>query len=144
MLIGTARGLASGVAGDSILNNALLESFLLHARALLAFLYANTPRLDDVVAEDFIPDWGSKRPTEPATLSQVHFRVGKELAHLTYQRLSVTAEAKMWNFVEVAKEMSNVLDVFVRLVPSNVLGPKMAQYRASLASPSQSAAPGTS
>jgi hypothetical protein len=137
MLIGTARGLASGVAGESVLNNALLESFTLHARALLAFLYADKPRPDDVVAEDFVSDWVSKRPPETAPLARVHFRVGKEIAHLTYERLSVTEEARQWRFVEVAEEMQRVLNVFVQLTPDDSFGPSMTQYKASMGNPDE-------
>jgi hypothetical protein len=36
--------------------NLTLESFVIHARALLQFLYAETPRPDDVIAEDFFED----------------------------------------------------------------------------------------
>lgn len=50
MFHGTASGLASGVAGTSVLNNALVESFTLHARALLDFLYAENARDNHVVA----------------------------------------------------------------------------------------------
>lgn len=141
MLVGTARGLASAVAGDSVLNNALLESFTLHARALLAFLYADRPRADDVMAEDFVADWVSNRPTEPAALAQIQFRVGKEIAHLTYERLSVTDEAKHWQFVEVAETMSRVMTAFVLLAPDSSLGPKMTQLKASLESSGGGVAP---
>jgi hypothetical protein len=70
------RGLVSGVAGDSILKNALLESLTLHARSLRAFLYGAKRWPDDVVAGDFVLDWVSQRPAEPAALAKVEGRVG--------------------------------------------------------------------
>ena len=56
MLQSVIKGIASGIAGESIINNALLESFGIHARAVLDFLYSNKPKVDDVIAEDFFSD----------------------------------------------------------------------------------------
>jgi hypothetical protein len=130
MLVGTSNGLASGVAGESVLKNALLESFTLHARALLAFFYSDKPRPDDVVAEDFIPDWPSMRPNEPTAFQALQIRVGKEIAHLTYERLSVTEAAKQWRFVEIAQGIDRMAACFVQLIPDSNLGPNMKGYKA--------------
>src|SRR5678816_3490620 len=88
-----ARALTSGVFGDGPINNAVLESFTVHARVLLDFLFDPKPRQDDVVAEDFFPEttkWVQIRGDIPPILQQVESRVGKEVAHLTYARLVVT------------------------------------------------------
>ena len=42
--------MSSGIAGISIINNALLESFGIHLRVLIWFFYAENPHLDDVIA----------------------------------------------------------------------------------------------
>jgi hypothetical protein len=83
MFHGTASGLASGVAGTSVLNNALVESFTLHARCLWISCTPKTRRDNHVVAEDFVSDWVSKRPNKSSILNNLHVRVGKEIAHLT-------------------------------------------------------------
>ena len=123
MLRGTARLLARGVhSDDSVLPNAVLESFTLHARALLDFLYDQSPRSDDVVASDYFTDpqdWISKRPAMSSTLTQVDHRVGKEIAHLTYVRSEVTDEMKNWPFIEIANDVKRVLAVFVDAVPKS-------------------------
>jgi hypothetical protein len=49
-------------------NNALLESYILHARMLLDFLYAERPKEDYVIAEDFFEDlikWHNTKPQKP-------------------------------------------------------------------------------
>ena len=58
MLIETGRELASSMEGQTtILKNATLESFTLHARVLLDFLYLDKPRRkDDVIASHFLED----------------------------------------------------------------------------------------
>jgi hypothetical protein len=132
MFFTVASGLASGVTGQGPMHNALLESFAIHARVLLSFLYAEDPRENDVVAEDFftIPDeWASVRPPITENLKKVHRRVGKELAHLTYARTKLTDEMKDWPFAATAKEMRMVIDKFYRTVSSDLLGPSWRHYR---------------
>ena len=57
----------------------------------------------------------------PAKPSKVRGRVGKEVAHLTYARLDVTAEAKAWPFVELFNEVHEVFNVFLKGVDRNKL-----------------------
>jgi hypothetical protein len=130
MLMSVARGLATGITGDSVINNALLESFTMHSRVLLDFLYSESPRQDDVVAEDFFdgPDaWSALRPEKPSTLNMVHKRVGKEIAHLTYARQDVTPETKGWLFIEIANEIAGVFQVFLDNVDRDLLGGRWHQ-----------------
>lgn len=120
-----ARALATGVFGEGSINNAALESFTVHARVLLDFLFADKPRSDDVVAEDFFPTpemWPRLRGDMPPILRDVDARVGKEVAHLTYARLAVTPERKAWHFVEIAVALEAIITVFVSNVPRANLG----------------------
>jgi hypothetical protein len=108
MLTSTANGLISEITNGSSLHNALLESFTIHARCLVDFLYpiAN-PRSDDVVAEDFAPNWRAVRPPKPPVLNKLNLEVGKQIAHLTYRRISVTEEAKGWKFKEITTVLAD-------------------------------------
>ncbi len=36
------------------------------------------------------------------------------MAHLTYERLKVTAETKPWRFVEIATEVNRVMKIFLQ------------------------------
>jgi hypothetical protein len=130
MLIAMGHGLASQIAGDSALNSAMVECFTLHARSLLAFLYADNPRPDDMIAEDFVSDWARQRPPMPRALAPVHFRVGKEIAHLTHGRLSLTEETQQWRFVEMGTELLGVLAEFLNSVQDNCCGPCLAYHKA--------------
>lgn len=133
MLISVAQGLASGITGESVINNSLLESFAIHARVLLDFLYAKEkPPADDVVAEDFLAtpqQWHEARPPKSQTLQMVHRRVAKEVAHLTYARQDVTPEMKGWPFIDIAKEIQIVINEFLRIVPEYLLGPRWDAYK---------------
>ncbi len=100
--------------------NALIESFTIHARSLIAFLYAEKPERDDVVAVDFFNDpsaWLSRRPALTDLLRRVHPRVGKEVAHLTYARIGITEEQRQWPFVRIAIEIGAALREFLSLLP---------------------------
>ncbi len=123
MFFGCASAMASGVCHGGTIGNALLESFTVHARILLDFFYAGAPKSadeqpkppqkDDVIAEDFFEDpahWLSSRPTMTEELKKVHFRVGKEIAHLTYFRSRLAD--KNWPFAIIANDMHQVVAAF--------------------------------
>ena len=126
MLTTLARELSTGIAGQVVIHNALVESFVIHARVLLYFLYAECPRPDDVIAKDFLPapdEWAKIRSPKTELLQTVHRRVGKEAAHLTYARLQVTPETKGWEFLQIEKDIGTALSRFLEMVPKSLLGP---------------------
>jgi hypothetical protein len=127
MLLSVAQGLASGIAAQGWLANALLESFVIHFRGLLDFFYPPaTVKYDDVIAADYFDDpneWERIKPSPlSTTLSQAKTRAHKEVAHLTYARLEVTPEQKGWAFVDIANEMHSLMELFLKNVPKNRLG----------------------
>jgi hypothetical protein len=126
MFLTLARALSTGVFGEGPLSNAALESFTVHARALLEFFFGDKPRLDDVVADDFVGGqgkWSELRGEMPAILADLRDRVGTEVAHLTYARLLVTPETKGWRFVDIAQSFEDVVGRFLRAVPAERLAP---------------------
>ncbi len=101
---------------------AFLESFTVHARALVGFFFSTAGRDTDVLAIDFFADpatWqASCRPdTIPPALSTVGFRVGKEIAHLTYDRLEIEPEAWKWNVTAMREAMTPIVRDFATRVP---------------------------
>jgi hypothetical protein len=106
MLMAVAQAMASGISRQGWLTNALLESFVIHFRALVDFFYPPAhPKSDDVLATHFYEDpaeWESIRPALSNELKRGRERAHKEIAHLTYTRLSVTPETKPWDFVEIS------------------------------------------
>jgi len=136
MLVAVANGLASGIFGEGPITNALLESFVIHVRAVMDFLYApENAQTDDVIAEDFFQtpeSWAQLRPGLSELLSQAKPRAGKEVAHLTYARLDVKPETKPWQFVQIASEISTVINVFLQNAPKDKFG---SQWRQSIEQP---------
>ena len=120
-----ARGMASGITGKGVIHNALLESFTIHARVLLKFLYDEDPKPDDVIADDFFPTsqkWKEVRPKMTEILEKVFWRVGKEVAHLTYARQDVTPETKGWHYLQILNDIEVSFKEFLRIVPMEFLG----------------------
>jgi len=126
MLMSVAQTLASGIAAQGWLVNALLESFVIHFRALLDFFYPpENVKKDDVLAGDYFDDsdgWEEIRPQPSKVLNRAKIRAHKEVAHLTYARLDVTPETKGWAFIEIANEINKLMDVFLKHAPRNRLG----------------------
>ena len=149
MLESAAGGLASGVAGQSTITNALLESFVIHLRNVIDFLYNDQPREDDVVAVHFFEhpkEWFDVRGEEPQKLRLARHRAHKELAHLTYTRQTVTLEQKLWRIDELLAEINPTLFKFVLEVGSLLDGtdwrtPGGYQIVHALAPPSQDPPP---
>lgn len=83
MLRETHRRLGS--TSDQMLANALIESFCVHARALLDF-YKSTPQDDDVVAHDFVTPAQFTATATRQVPNDIRKRVNKQIAHLTAAR----------------------------------------------------------
>lgn len=125
MLHSVANGLASGIAGKGPLHNALIESFVIHVRALIDFLYPNGPKADAVIAADFFKtqkEWEKLRPDQSEILTKAKRRAHKEVAHLSYDRQKVTPEEKRWNFLQITREIQEVMQIFLANINKNILG----------------------
>ena len=131
MFIQLAVRLAGGEPADRFLHNAALESFIIHVRNILDFLYASdkvlrTDKYDDIIAEDYFDDpsvWHKERPVKSRLLEQSHQRAHKEVAHLTYARVGKTDEDKQWRFLDIASEVNQTFNRFREIVPSQRLQP---------------------
>jgi len=60
-------------------------------------------------------------------LIQAKRRAGKEVAHLTYARLDVTPETKLWPFIKIANEIAEIIDTFLEHIPGSKLGEQWKQ-----------------
>ena len=77
--------------GHGALNNAVLESRLLHVRTLLDFFAVGTCTNDDVLATHY------GFLLTPVVIDRMYVsRLNKDLAHLTYSRTQRTQASKQW------------------------------------------------
>jgi hypothetical protein len=117
MLNSLAQAMAMNFAGAGVLNNAMIESFAVHVRGLIFFLFPANPKCDDVLATHYVSDitaFEKARGIKSEILKNAQAKAGKEVAHLTYKRLKVTPETKPWPFVEIANEVNRVMKVFLQ------------------------------
>jgi len=103
-----------------ILYYTTLESFLIHARNLSDFLY-RSPRKNvmesDVLARDFFSEpaqWHHGRPSSRHR-EGLQSRVGKYLAHLSYDRIGSELEPTTWDTGPIYQEIMKALDVWQQL-----------------------------
>lgn len=110
--------------------NAFLECFTIHLRALIDFLWEPAKlRKDDAIATDFfkcVNLWEDIRPAFPCDLEPARGRTGKEIAHLTYNRMSVTPETKCWNVAKMTDAIVPVLKLFVQNAEKSRIGNALA------------------
>lgn len=119
MLWSLANILATGNQGKGVIHNALLESFLIHARILIEFLYKNKPYKDTVRASQYFTSdspWKSIRPQKTELLKTTETDAHKQLAHLTYTRLQGKRE---WPYIKIANDIEAVLQVFYENLPDD-------------------------
>jgi hypothetical protein len=117
MLNAVAQAMAMNFAGAGVLNNALLESFAVHVRGLIFFLFPENAKPDDVLATHFVSDpaaFETARGVKSEILKKAQSRAGKEITHLTYERLKVTAETKPWPFGQITTEVNRVMKIFLQ------------------------------
>ena len=79
--------------------NVLVESYAIHLRNLVHFLYAD-PKGDDVCAVHYVRDpvkWRAARGPMPPVLAQARERTGKQVAHLTARRYEDGTTEKTWH-----------------------------------------------
>ncbi len=126
MMNEVADSLTSGT-GDDVVRNALLESFLIHARSVADFLWGTTAdKPDDIRARHYlVHSTSASSPLSPPSVPvDWRTRVNKEIAHLTDGRLAVTPETKGWRFNLIREELDSAMGAFLEIVPPQTLSPE--------------------
>jgi hypothetical protein len=102
----------------TILRNALLESWALHLRNLLSFLYDTRAGAGDAIALDFLGGgWKEKRGPKGDVLRMAHAKASKEMAHLSYLRAELRDDQREWHIEPIICEGGEALHSFVDAVP---------------------------
>lgn len=114
---GGAKIGAASPADTTRVSNVLIESFVVHLRNVVDFLFLDEPQRTDIVAADFCADgaWHSVRPAISPVLKKARIRAHKEIAHLTSDRLPGSSPEKQWKFRELAAEVQPILRLFSKI-----------------------------
>jgi hypothetical protein len=125
MFVETTTQLRAFFIGESsypvrALRNSLLESWALHVRNLLSFLYDDRAGVEDAIAADFLDvDWATERGAKPEVLRASHKKASKEIAHLSYHRIGLTDDQRGWTIEPIFSEMVKAIRKFINLVPES-------------------------
>jgi hypothetical protein len=103
--------------------NAYLESFMLHSRNLVRFLFAQDAGPADVVAADFCQD--SWQPQPNPLLAAANDRFQKELSPLTTGQISGSPSRKRWEVERLDAEVRPLLGEFIERASPARLSPKV-------------------
>lgn len=93
----------------------IVESFSIHLRNLITFLYPYTFRSNDVCAKNFFlraGTWEGVRPELSNTLKQAKTRADVEVGHLTTLRKNGTPDNKTWDVKGLAMEIFPIFKLF--------------------------------
>lgn len=92
-----------------------VESFAIHLRNLITFLYPYKKRDNDVCATDFFlakESWERVRPDLNSVLKVAKARADKEVGHLTTLRQAGTPETKAWDVIKLSAEIMPIVKLF--------------------------------
>lgn len=100
---------------DTLTENMLVETFAIHFRNLVGFLWPPAPHSKDVYATHFAQSHPSQwtGPTVPKPTELVN-RASREVAHLTTYRLSGKPSIKDWDFADCIERLLPALEEFVQ------------------------------
>jgi hypothetical protein len=97
---------------EEFFGNTGLDHFLLHARNLLEFYYKDDKPHMYARARFYIPAW--KPPKKTDLIRELEKRVHGEVTHLGWERLGVPPNGKSWAFVDLAIDLLNVTESFLK------------------------------
>jgi hypothetical protein len=106
---------------DLVGRNADIESFAIHARVLIDFLYGTATR-GTCFARDFFPElsgWGMVQPEKARVLRDIRERTGTEVAHLSYNRADPSPP---WDYKAIWEALKTALRAFVEHADETRLG----------------------
>jgi hypothetical protein len=105
-----------------------MESFLIHARNLNQFYYAQAmheeepqkhprPKNNDLIADDYCEGMTAWNPPPENRLPDtLILRIHKRLAHLTYQRS--IGKRNDYDYADILRKVESVRDAFLKVAPS--------------------------
>ncbi len=115
-----------------VIKNGLLNSFSLHARNLINFLYSGTvgnPRSTDVIIEDYVDAGIVSDSLIPITklCKKAITKANKQVAHLTLERIQYEQANKEWEFKEISKDIYKAFTTIVPHIPNSRISDSFRQ-----------------
>lgn len=150
MFFQTGAVLPGGITSPRVdfVENAILESFVIHLRNLLDFFYSDGSRKDDVVAAKYFRSGvlPIDFPAKTTALNNAQMRAHKQVAHLTTARLPGGDAEKGWHAAPLMLELAKAIRAFTANAAPERLAPEFINGVASVLATIESSiqTPGTS
>jgi len=109
----------SNINENNFVLNALLESFLVHARNLMDLLWIESSKGDDITCKDFFnQNCNSIRSGKDVVLMGMSIKglkdmINKQISHLTRSRSKKPDEKTKWDVLRMACNMRSYLEEFI-------------------------------
>jgi hypothetical protein len=115
------------------ISNAFLESFAVHSRNLIDFLYLRNhykkDRPTDIILEDYVPADAIKLSLPPISrlLIDAKTKADKQVAHLASDRLRYGQVERSWFYGEVFQEITRALRRVAQNIPLGRFPPALLE-----------------
>lgn len=114
------------------INNGLLNTFAVHARNLIGFLYSRSECRDyatDIVIEDYVDASTVAKALPPISplLKEVLTKANKQAAHLTTKRIAYEKTGKEWMFIDIVKHVRQAFAPIAPHIPSSRISDELKQ-----------------
>ena len=106
-------------------NNAYIESFVIHARMLIEFLYGESNRNDDIRAADYVDGWwdnyiSKNKPLEKSEfIKNIKKKANLMAAHLTKAGSMYSDKDKEWDRIRIRDDINKIILKFLEAVPDD-------------------------
>ncbi len=104
---------------DTPIGNAAVDSLLVRSRVLIDFLFATSPKPDDVVATDYFHDF-PRRPYVPKltkTLARERTKINKRLMHLTTEPMPRLRSKQRYSIAKIVPPIVRAFRNWLAAVP---------------------------
>jgi len=109
-------------APEGYAKSALLESFLIHCRNLIYFLFASRKIKEDLLASDYLETWNSEMPQ---LLKDWKEKIHKYVAHLSFDR---NKGIVYWPVMELRQEINHLMHDFVKTTRDDLIDSPLKNY----------------
>jgi hypothetical protein len=109
-------------------NNAFMNSFALHSRNLIYFLYARSlgkDRPSDIIVQDYIDSPIVDKNLLPLTplLRETVLKAGKQAAHLTFERIGYESNGGGWHIIDIDNDILTAFHSISQFFPVSRISP---------------------
>lgn len=117
---------------DVYVYNALIESFVIHTTILLEFFYKPQIKPDDAKAVHYVKDrkkWKEAIPSFDKYFRKFSRKRNRELVHLSYKRLDVKPDEKIWYPDKTTIHIKRLVNTFLKLADPELIDPKLHEFK---------------